>query len=108
MVAKDAESELIGLAAQSNVTISTLDARGLYSASLDASTRGTEKEPIYLMLQARYVRAEMSFAEMSMAAIAAGTGGSFFHNSNDLEAGFKAVTQVTGVCLYPGTGTRQR
>ena len=45
-------------------------------------------------MQAEYLRAEMAFDEMSMAALAGGTGGTFFHNSNDLEAGFKAVTQV--------------
>jgi len=29
-----------------------------------------------------------------MASLADGTGGTFFHNSNDLDAGFKALTEV--------------
>ena len=40
-MAIDAQSKLIDLAAQSNVTISALDARGLYSAFPDATTRAT-------------------------------------------------------------------
>jgi VWFA-related protein len=93
LVTQDAGSELIGLAAQSNVTISALDVRGLYSAFPDATTRGTD-EPMKPPLQAQYLREEGEIAQMSMAALAGGTGGNFFHNSNDLEAGFKALTKL--------------
>ena len=36
----------------------------------------------------------MHLAEDSMAELADGTGGLFFHNSNDLDAGFKRLTDV--------------
>jgi VWFA-related protein len=93
LLTQDAGSELIGLAAQSNVTISALDARGLYSAFPDATNRGTD-EPMKPPLQALYMRTEGAIAQMSMAALAGGTGGNFYNKCNDLEAGFKALTQL--------------
>jgi VWFA-related protein len=84
------ESRVMDLAAQNNVTISALDARGLYTAELDASSRGSAS-------QSDYNRSSMTFAEGSMESLADGTGGTFFHNRNDLGAGFKALTETPGV-----------
>jgi VWFA-related protein len=84
------ESRVMDLAAQNNVTISALDARGLYSAELDASSRGSAS-------QSDYNRSSMTFAEGSMESLADGTGGTFFHNRNDLGAGFKALTETPEV-----------
>jgi VWFA-related protein len=36
----------------------------------------------------------MRAAENAMGELADGTGGTFFHNSNDLDAGFKALTEA--------------
>jgi VWFA-related protein len=38
----------------------------------------------------------MSLAEGAMASLADGTGGTFFHNSNDLDTGFKALAEGPG------------
>jgi VWFA-related protein len=84
------ESRVMDLAAQSNVTISALDARGLYTAELDASSRGSAS-------QSDYNRTSMSLAEGSMESLADGTGGTFFHNSNDLGTGFKSLTETPEV-----------
>lgn len=84
------ESRVMDLAAQSNVTISALDARGLYTTELDASSRGSAS-------QSDYNRSSMTFAEGSMEAMADGTGGTFFHNRNDLSAGFKSLTETAEV-----------
>jgi VWFA-related protein len=84
------ESRVMDLAAQSNVTVSALDARGLYTAELDASSRGSAS-------QSDYNRSSMTFAEGSMEALADGTGGTFFHNRNDLGAGFKSLTETPEV-----------
>jgi len=83
------ESHLIDLAAQSNVTISALDARGLYTASLAASEQVVGNP----QMQGEFRRQSLSRAENSMGELAYGTGGSFFHNSNDLDAGLKSLTQ---------------
>lgn len=84
------ESRVMDLAAQNNVTISALDARGLYTAELDASSRGSAS-------QSDYNRTSMNLAEGSMESLADGTGGTFFHNRNDLGAGFKSLTETPEV-----------
>jgi VWFA-related protein len=81
------ESRVMDLAAQSNVTVNALDSRGLYTSELDASTRGS-------VAQSDYNRTSMSLAEGAMESLADGTGGTFFHNSNDLGAGFRALTEA--------------
>jgi len=78
-----AESQMINLAAQSNVTISTLSARGLYTTSV---TAGKDNSNRYSILE---VHAE----ESALSDLADGTGGTYFHDSNDLEAGFKALAE---------------
>jgi VWFA-related protein len=44
-----------------------------------------------------YRQSSMRMAEEAMGELADGTGGTFFHNSNDMEAGFKAITQAPEV-----------
>jgi VWFA-related protein len=93
-----AESRLLDLAAQSNVTISALDARGLYTAELDASQKspslsGSNRTGGSVQQRSDYTQSEMSLAEGAMASVADGTGGTFFHNSNDLDAGFKTLAE---------------
>jgi VWFA-related protein len=89
--ARTQESQLIDLAAQSNVTISALDARGLYTTSLTAS-EDVHTAPV--ATRGEFVAREKRAAENAMGELADGTGGTFFHNSNDLDAGFKALTEA--------------
>jgi VWFA-related protein len=90
-----AESRMIDLAAESDVTIDALDARGLYTTSLEAS-EGPGADPQY---QGEMRRSSMDRAETSMGELAYGTGGSFFHNSNDLNGGMKVLAQGPE-CVY--------
>jgi VWFA-related protein len=87
------ESQILDFAAQSNVIVSALDARGLYVTEIDASERGGGSA-FSTRLKAEYRRSSMSSNENVMAELAAGTGGTYFHNSNDLEKGFRRVTQA--------------
>jgi VWFA-related protein len=80
------ESQIMDLAAQSNVTISALDARGLYTTELDASDRSRGSAHT-MQLKAEYHRNSMGLAENVMAELADATGGSYFHNNNDLQTG---------------------
>ena len=84
------ESQIMDDAVESNVTISTLDARGLYVSEMDASERGGSSE-LSTRLKSEYRRSSMSLNEGVMASLAAGTGGTYFHNSNDLNAGFERL-----------------
>jgi VWFA-related protein len=86
------ESQITDLAAQANVTISAIDARGVYISSLTASDntksiRGTPK-----------FRADsMARAGDTMAELADATGGTFYHNSNDQDEGFKSLMETPEV-----------
>ena len=91
------ESRMMDLAAQSNVPVSVLDARGLYTAEPDASQHSPSLSGGSLQQQSDYHRTSLLVSENAMAALADGTGGTFFHNSNDLEAGFKALTEAPEV-----------
>jgi VWFA-related protein len=85
------ESQIMDAAAQSNVIISVLDARGLYTTEMDASERGGSTE-LSSRLKSEYRRDTTSLSENVMAELADGTGGTYFHNSNDLEGGFQRLT----------------
>lgn len=84
------ESQIMDAAAESNVTISALDARGLYVSEIDASERGGSSE-LSTRLKSEYRRNSMSLSENVMAELTAGTGGTYFHNSNDLNGGFERL-----------------
>ena len=68
------ESQLIDSATRSNVTISALDARGLYTTEFCARDNGPNLAALN-QLQSNYRRSGMFAAEGVMAALADGTGG---------------------------------
>jgi hypothetical protein len=87
---RQAETEILDLAIRSNVVISALDARGLYTIGADASRPG------YPGLSSGIVKArldhESALAEGEvLGELADGTGGTFVHNTNDLGEGFRRV-----------------
>ncbi len=83
--ARSLESRLIDLAIRSSVVINSLDARGLYTTSATASE---EVHSLRSVGRSEYREQALKSAEESLGELADGTGGSFFHNSNDLDAGF--------------------
>jgi len=86
------KSRILDLAAQSNVTISALDARGLYTTELDASEQGAHTTKALMTGDESQRHSDsMPLNEDVMAELADGTGGTFFHNSNDLEGGLQKL-----------------
>ena len=86
------KSRILDLAARSNVTISALDARGLYTTEVDASEQGAHTGSSLMKGDEAQRHSEsMSLNEDVMAELADGTGGTFFHNSNDLDAGLQKL-----------------
>jgi VWFA-related protein len=89
------KSAVLDAAARANVTINAMDARGLYTTGIDASERGgSSSQDLMTGQHANYHADAMNFNEDVMAELAYGTAGTFFHNSNDLEGGFKSLTQA--------------
>jgi VWFA-related protein len=85
------KSELLDRAAGSNVVISALDARGLYAGNADASQGGNTTISDMFGPTSQDRLAAMEASENAMAELADGTGGTFFHNNNDLENGLKSL-----------------
>jgi VWFA-related protein len=85
------KSELLDRAAGSNVVISALDARGLYVGNADASQGGNSTISDMFGSTSQDRLAAMQASENAMAELAYGTGGTFFHNNNDLENGLKSL-----------------
>ena len=82
------EAQILDYAASSNVTINALDARGLYSTNLGASYSG----PSSLAVAKQQANAASLRAnQFVMAELAGGSGGTFFHNDNDLGSGFSRL-----------------
>src|SRR6185312_7417623 len=80
------QTKLIDNALASNVVIGGLDARGLYTTSADASSHG-QPDPI----KSQYANQEAMVLTDAMADFADGTGGRFYHGTNDYDEGFQRV-----------------
>jgi VWFA-related protein len=89
---REAESRLINLADQSGVTIDALDARGVSPAGLQAEDGANEvRNPV---LAGLYRQRQMQSEQNSIWDLADGTGGIFFHDNNDLAAGFRELLKA--------------
>jgi hypothetical protein len=89
-------TEVINLAVRQNVVVNTLDARGLYTdATLDAS-RATYLSSVANTMQA-FDRDDQLITGEVLGEIADGTGGTWFHNNNDLGEGFRRTTEAPEV-----------
>jgi VWFA-related protein len=86
------ESDVIDLAIRNNVVISSLDARGVYTyvpgGGADTAFNGN---PQTMAIKAQADQAAMIANQDILSELAADTGGTFFHNSNDFAAGIKQV-----------------
>ncbi len=81
-------AQVLDLAAQANVTVNTLDARGLYTFALDGSKRFESRKEAQVRLNSLATSADV------MQELASGTLGTYFHNSNDLKGGFERLTKA--------------
>jgi VWFA-related protein len=75
--------DVIDRATKANVVINTIDARGLYVSSADDPSTQSSGSPI----RAAFISMEESIQNDVLAELADGTGGTFFHNSNDIDRG---------------------
>jgi VWFA-related protein len=109
-----AYADIIDRAVHSQVIVSAIDARGLYVIipGGDASKRGITMDPDepgklkvgpeqtntaifdYSVLKSEYQAHSATDEADTLASFADGTGGTFFHNSNDFDEGFRRVAEA--------------
>ncbi len=87
------ETDIMDRAIRANVRISSLNARGLYALipGGDASTPTSAGGPGVMNVKSQYQRESALADEGIMEELADATGGRYFHNNNDLKAGFAQV-----------------
>jgi hypothetical protein len=86
-------SEIIDAAVRAGVVVNALDPRGLYTMipGSDPSQPGPGFPPALWGILAQIQSAAALEDAGVLAEVADGTGGVFFHNNNDLDAGFRAA-----------------
>jgi VWFA-related protein len=97
-------------ALRSNVVVNTLDPRGLYVIipGGDAAHQSVviPSNGVLVAMKNGIIRNEYSLAEDVLYNFASTTGGQFFHNSNDLDAGFRRVGTLSDVYYVLGFSPR--
>lgn len=95
--------DIIETATKANVVINTIDARGLYVSSIfDASTNRLGGNPATSGIRAQFITTEESIQNDVLAEFADGTGGTFFHNRNDIDQGLLQAAQEPEVSYVLG------
>jgi VWFA-related protein len=97
------ESGIVDRANRSNIVINALDARGLYAPEPGGDIAQQNSDtPITAGYKSSYRLSEESQLQFVLMDMAYGTGGTFFHNSNDLEGGLKLAGGVPEVSYVLG------
>ena len=93
-----AQSEIIDQAIRANVIVNAVDVRGLAAESRDVTKPipelGGAQMGAYLAYREKIDHEVFEAQSDVLAELASGSGGAFFHNNNDLDAGLQRVTGV--------------
>jgi VWFA-related protein len=96
-------SQVIEHANRANIVINSLDARGLYTPDLVGDiAQGVPDPPSMLGTKTINRLAEQTDKQFVLMDFSYGTGGRFFHNSNDLEGGLKQLGMMPEVSYVLG------
>ena len=97
------EMGIIDRATRASIVINTLDARGLYTPEiLGDVSRPITDTPQTAGLKTTYRTEEQAENEYVLQDFAYGTGGTFFHNSNDLARGLKEIAAAPEISYVLG------
>jgi len=91
---RTAENDVLDQALRANVTVNTIDMRGLYTMPGwigDAGQKGQQSSPFASAIYGQAAIAEASQAGNILEELADGTGGTFFHNDNGLKEGLNLL-----------------
>jgi len=83
-------SDLIDRASRAGIVINTIDARGLYTPDVGGDIADPSHDsPLTSGFKSSYRLSAQSAQDQVLAELAHGTGGTFFHNRNDLDEGLR-------------------
>jgi VWFA-related protein len=103
------ESGIIDRANRANVVINTLDARGLYTPDVMGDISRPSSDTIRTGGNKTLLRVDSQFEnQFVLSDFAYGTGGTFFHNSNDLQGGLKLAGLAPDVSYVLGFSPQNR
>ncbi|MGB9456138.1 MAG: VWA domain-containing protein [Bryobacteraceae bacterium] len=94
------EYDAIDRALRANVLVNVLNARGLYTTNIDASHQVLDSRAE--RTKQALLRQSEALQETLLAEIAADTGGTYFHNNNDLDEGFRRISTTPEVYYLLG------
>ena len=89
--------DIIDHATKANIVINSIDARGLYTSSAFDVTQGSMNP-----LRMQFISTEELVQSDVLAELADGTGGTFFHNRNDIDQGLLQAAQEPEVSYLLG------
>jgi VWFA-related protein len=95
-------SEVVDRATKANIVINTIDARGLYTPDMGDITNPNIDTPAIAGYKSTYRVAAQSAQEDVLAQLADGTGGTFFHNRNDVDEGLREAGAAPGMTYLLG------
>jgi hypothetical protein len=84
--------EVMDRAIRSNVTISAIDVRGLYTVIPGGDASQSNFRSVSSIAKSQYQSQSAQVEGDTLAEFADGTGGTFFHNNNDLQEGFRRTS----------------
>ncbi len=90
--------DVIDRSTKANIVINAIDARGLYVSSVFDVANGGSSNP----LRTQFITMEESIQSDVIAELADGTGGTFFHNRNDIDQGLLQAAQEPEVSYLLG------
>ncbi|HYL64881.1 MAG TPA: VWA domain-containing protein [Candidatus Methylomirabilis sp.] len=96
-------NDIIERAAKANIVINTIDARGLYTPDLGGDIADPPRDSILTAgFKATYRVVAQSAQEDVLQQFADGTGGTFFHNRNDIDEGLREAGAAPTVTYLLG------
>jgi VWFA-related protein len=97
------QGDLVDRANRSNIVINTIDARGLYTPDVmgDISNASTDQAQTAGIRQSFRLSEQFAQSEI-LSELADGTGGTFFHNRNDLDVGMQRAVAAPAVAYLLG------
>jgi VWFA-related protein len=95
-------SEVVDRATKANIVINTIDARGLYTPDMGDISNPNVDPPKIAGYRSMYRVAAQLAQEDVLAQLADGTGGTFFHNRNDVDEGLREAGAAPGLTYLLG------